>query len=420
MNPNLYIARQPILSTKEGLFAYEMLYRDSNKSSNIKDDKEATVAVLSNILNKFGVKNLLGDKKAFIKADKNFLMHDVVFYIPKEYFVFSLKANMDLTDELKARVVELSELGYTFAINDALLCKEVLESFGSLLKFISYIKVDINTTEQNLNLLRDVKAEVIFTKVETHELYNKARKYDAKLIQGYFFAKPKLLEQEKFDPQNLRIVELCNMIMSDASIDEIVLMFEQNHAISLQLLKYVNSGLFHFRHTISSIQQVLTLMGRTPLAEWLMLMMYSTKSSQSEQESETALMQLLKSRTDLMVEVSKQLKDTQIRNLTSKVYFLGVLSLLDALFNVNIRRILDELNIDDEIKDAIVDGAGVLGEILLFAKSLENFNIKEVESFCQKYKIDTQRLEELSLDVIRSANEFELSREKAPKQSAEA
>jgi len=410
MNPNLYIARQPILSSDGHIFAYEMLYRDSYKSSHIKDDREATVAVLSNILNKFGVKDLIGDKKAFIKADKNFLMHDVVFYIPKEYFVFSLKASMDLTDELKKRIVELGELGYTLAINDVLLCKEVLESFSPLLKYITYIKVDINTTEQNLELLKDIKMQVIFTKVQTHELFEKAKRYEAEFIQGYFFAKPKLLKQEKFDPQSLKAVELCNIMMSDASIDEIVLMFEQNHAISLQLLKYVNSGLFHFRHTISSIRQVLTLMGKTPLAEWLLFMMYSTKLNQSDQESETALMQLLKSRTDLMVEVSKQLKDTQVHNLKSKVYFLGVLSLLDALFNTNIRRILDELNIDNEIKDAIVDGTGVLGEILTFAKSLESFDIKKVEYFCQKYKIDTQLLEELSLDAIRSANEFELSR----------
>lgn len=410
MNPNLYIARQPILSNDESIYAYEMLYRDSNKSSNIQDDRDATVAVLSNILNKFGVKNLLGDKKAFIKADKNFLMHDVVFYIPKEYFIFSLKASMDLTDELKARIIELREMGYTLAINDVLLTKEVIESFNPLLKYISYIKVDINTTEENLELLKDVDIDVIFTKVQTHELYDKAKKYDAKLVQGYFFSEPKILEQEKFDPQNLRAVELCNFIMSDASIDEIVEKFEQNHAISLQLLKYVNSGLFHFRHKISSIRQVLTLMGRTPLTQWLMLMMYSTKSNQNEQEGESALMQLLRSRTNLMVETSKQLKETNVNSLTSKVYFLGVLSLLDALFNANIRRILDELNIDSEIKDAIVEGKGILGEILVFAKSLENFNINEVETFCEKYKIDTQVLEDLSLEVIRSANEFELSR----------
>ncbi len=412
MNTNLYIARQPILSVDEEVFAYEMLYRDSNKSSNIQDDKEATVAVLSNVLNKFGVKNLLGDKKAFIKTDKNFLMHDVVFYIPKEYFIFSLKASMNLTEELVKRIVELNDLGYILAINDVLLTKEVLDSFSCVLDYISYIKVDINTEEKNLELLKDLETQVIFTKVETHELFDKARKNDAKLVQGYFFSKPKVLEQEKFDPQSLRAVELCNFMMSDASIDEIVLKFEQNHAISLQLLKYVNSGLFHFRHTISSIRQILTLMGRTPLTEWLMLMMYSTNSNQSEKENETALMQLLKSRTDLMVEVSKQLKDTHIENLTSKVYFLGVLSLLDALFNTNIRRILDELNIDSEIKDAIIEGKGVLGEILNFAKSLENFDIKEVETFCQKYKINTQLLENLSLEVIRSANEFELSRRK--------
>jgi c-di-GMP phosphodiesterase len=90
MHSNLYIARQPILDKYDNIFAYELLYRDSKQSSNIKNDRHATVTVLSNVLNKFGVKNLLGDNKAFVKADKKFLMHDVVFYIPKEHFIFAL------------------------------------------------------------------------------------------------------------------------------------------------------------------------------------------------------------------------------------------------------------------------------------------------------------------------------------------
>ena len=411
MHSNLYIARQPILDKYDNIFAYELLYRDSNQSSNIKNDRHATVTVLSNVLNKFGVKNLLGDNKAFIKADKKFLMHDVVFYIPKEHFIFALQANMEFSEALEQRIIQLSEMGYLLAINDVILTKETLDKFSNLLEYITYIKVDINTPKEDIELLEGIDLTIIFTKVETHEMYDKAKEFKGDYVQGYFFSKPKILEQEKFDPNSLKAINLCNYIMSDSSINEIVEKFEENHAISLQLLKYVNSGSFHFRQNISSVRQILTLMGRTPLTQWLMLMVYSTNGTPDEQETESPLMQLLKNRTNLMVEVSKQIEDSGVKDLSSKVYFVGVISLLDTLFNVQMSVILEDLNIDAEIKDAITNGDGMLGEIFMFAKNLEKFDIKAVEDFCDKYNIETEELEKLTFEVIQSANEFENSRD---------
>ncbi|MDA3909144.1 MAG: HDOD domain-containing protein [Sulfurimonas sp.] len=410
MHSNLYIARQPILDKYDNIYAYELLYRDSNQSSNIKNDRHTTVTVLSNVLNKFGVKNLLGNNKAFIKADKKFLMHDVVFCIPKEHFIFALQANMKFTEALEQRIIQLSEMGYILAINDVVLTKEILDKFSNLLKYITYIKVDINTPTEDLEILEGIDLIVIFTKVETHEMYDKAKKFKGSYVHGYFFSKPKILEQEKFDPNSLKAINLCNYIMSDSSIDEIVEKFEENHAISLQLLKYVNSGSFHFRQNISSVRQILTLMGRTPLTQWLMLMVYSTNGITDEQETESPLMQLLKNRTNLMVKVSKQIEDSGVKDLSSKIYFVGVVSLLDTLFNVSMNSILEELNIDSEIKDAVTNGDGVLGEIFMFAKNLEKFDIKAVEDFCDKYNIETEELEKLTFEVIQSANEFENSR----------
>ncbi|MFT7002738.1 MAG: EAL and modified HD-GYP domain-containing signal transduction protein [Sulfurimonas sp.] len=411
MNSSVYIARQPILDKHNNLFAYELLYRDSNKSSNIKNDRHATVTVLSNVLNKFGVKNLLGNHKAFIKADKKFLTHDVVFCIPKEHFIFALQANMQITDALQERIIKLHTMGYILAINDTVLNSEVLSNFSNLLKYISYIKIDINTPEENLVLLKDSDIKVIYTKVETHDMYDKAVNLDCDYVQGYFFSKPKILEQEKFDPLSLKAINLCNYIMSTSDINDIVSEFENNHAISIQLLKFINSGSFHFRHNISSIRQILTLMGSAPLTQWLMLMVYSTHGvSKDSEQSESPLMQLLKNRTNLMVAVSKQIVNSNVKDLSSKVYFVGVLSLLDTLFNVNMNVIFEELNIDPEIKEALSGKSGILAEIFSFATNLEKFDVQAVELFCDKYNIKTEELEKLTFEVIQSSTEFEESR----------
>jgi len=410
MSLNLYIARQPILDCNKNMFAYELLYRDSNLTSEITNDRHATVTVLSNVLNKFGVKNLLGNYKAFIKADRKFLTHEVVFTIPHEHFIFALQPSMILDEQLVERITQLHEMGYVLAINDTIFDKDVLNNFSEVLKYISYIKVDAKTPTKNLKVLQDYNVKIIFTKVETHDMYERLLKYGCEYVQGYFFSKPKILQQEKFDPDNLKVIKLCNFIMDDNSIDEIVEEFQNNHAVSIQLLKFVNSGSFHFRHHLSSIRQILTLMGRTPLSQWLMLMVFSTSGSDSSEYQETPLVTLVKNRTNLMVAVSKQIIKDNSNDISSKVYLVGVLSLMDTLFSVDMKKILNELNIDDEIKVALLNGEGLLGEIYEFAKDLENFNIEKIEKFSNKYSIDMQVLEKLTFESIQSATNFEESK----------
>jgi len=406
MGKNLYIARQPILDQNEEVFAYELLYRDEKQTSTIENDRHATVAVLSNVLNRFGIKSLLGDHKAFIKVDKKFLMHEVFYTIPKEHFIFALQPNIKIDKNMRERIQKLHSLGYILAINDTLLEEEVYEQFFPIMDLISYIKIDIKVPLENLNRIKNLEVKTIFTKVESHELYEKAKKLQCDYIQGYFFSKPKILTQEKFDPSSLDVINIFNKLMSECSIDEIVEEFEKSHTISIQLLNFINSGNFHFRKKISSIRQVLTLMGKTRLTQWLMFMVYSGYKADIAQQ-DTPLVSLVKSRTNLMVKVSRIIDKDNVEKLASKTYFTGVISLMDALFNVKLEIILDELNIDEEIKEALLFKKGKLGEIYKFALDLELFHIAEIEAFCTKYKINMEDIETLTLENIKNANGYE-------------
>ena len=101
-----------------------------------------------------------------------------------------------------------------------------------------------------------------------------------------------------------------------------------------------------------------------------------------------------------MVEVSKHID----KKLVSKAYFLGVVSLMDALFNVKREDILKELNIDFKIKEALLEYGGVLGEIYKFAIDIESFDVTSIEKFTDKYNINIKELENLTLEVIKNSN----------------
>jgi len=117
---------------------------------------------------------------------------------------------------------------------------------------------------------RDVK--VIGSKIEDNAHYELAKELGCSLFQGYFFAKPNIIENAKYESGQLNILKLYNLLISDANIDEIAEEFENNYELTVQLLQFINSCAFHFRSRISSIHHILTLVGRQPLSRWLMLM----------------------------------------------------------------------------------------------------------------------------------------------------
>lgn len=391
MANNIYIAKQPILNTDGEIFAYELLYRDTEDTSNIKNRKQATVSVLSAVLNKFGIDNLLSNHKAFVKADEEFIMHNVVSTIPKESFIFSLQFENEISDKLKKRVKKLYEDGYIFAINDTVLDKKIIDNYEGIMKYITYIKVDIDTPNENLELIKDYDLKVISTKVEDIDKKKIALDRETDYLQGYFFYKPTVKKQEKFDAEVENVIRLCNKVMQDCSIDELVEEFEKSPLVTMQLLQFINSGLFHFRQKLSSIKQVVTLVGKTKLTQWLMLMIYSIP--RGEGIINELLFERVRSRTYIMHEISKRID----KSIVSNAYFVGVISLMDTLFGVSKRTLIQQLHLDKDIKEAILRKDGTLGEIYKFVLALETFDTDFVESFVEKYNISKEALEEITL-----------------------
>ncbi len=107
--------------------------------------------------------------------------------------------------------------------------------------------------------------------------------------------------------------------MQDTNIDEITEEFEKNHALTIQLLQFINSGYFNFSKRISSIHHVLTLIGRVYLSQWLMLMVYSKSVSKSGGVSPLILM--AKSRTELMEGFLKAINPNVKSDILGEAYF---------------------------------------------------------------------------------------------------
>lgn len=402
---NIYLGRQPILDSSARLVAYEILYKGSEAALS----RYSSASIINNVLNKFGTHTLLGDRRGFVKIDEKFLLHDIIFSIPSKFFIFSILSSVPLSERVVERMEHLYEKGYKLSIDNIEVDENTFAKYKSILKYLSFVKVD--TKGENLSEIaafiqsaKEHNIVVVADNIESDAEYKVAKKLGCDWFQGYFFAEPKILENAKYEPSNMAVLRLYNLLMQDVNIDEITQEFENNHEITVQLLQFINSGAFHFRNRISSIHHVLTLVGRIPLGQWLMLMIYSKSVTKDEK---TPLMLMVKNRTELMENILKVVEPDARSNRLGEAYFVGVLSLIDTIFSAKLEDILEQMNISESVEAALLRDEGLYGEIYALVRDIEAFNTDAIYNFEKRHKLAPASIEKIALESMRSVNSFE-------------
>jgi len=248
----IYLGRQPILDTDSKIRAYEILYRNAYKKSDIKGDRQASTSVITNILNRFGRKEVLGERRAFVKIDEKFLLSDLIFSIPNQFFVFTLLESIKMSERVVERIHKLYKKNYALVINDIKLTQAKMDEYRVIFDCLSFVKIDFS---QNLSYsieymileLKSYNVRVIGAKIENPKAYNLARKVGCDWFQGYFFTKPTILETLTYEPNQMNVLKLYNLLMDGTNLDDITTEFENNPEIALQLLQFISSGAFHFQ-----------------------------------------------------------------------------------------------------------------------------------------------------------------------------
>lgn len=387
------IARQPIVSSDRNRIGYELLFRriaeDGIVASDIEDGMLATAKVAVNSLNNIGMHALVGDGYAFVKINRALLLDDMILAMPKDRFVFALMQEILMNEEVAVRLEALRGMGLRFALDNADVTDAYIAGVKPVLPYISFIKVDTNRldraqAEAYIQAIQPYSGTLIATKVETYDCYEQYGALGCELFQGYFFAQPDIVAGKALDASFKRLFKLINLLGKDAAVEEIALEFESCPEITLQLLKFMNSGQLPLRKKINSIIHAITLLGKETLKNWLLLMAYAN-ASDGESNFDSPLLGLAHARSRLMMEVMKYLTHDQCE--AHQAALVGTLSLIDVITKTTMETVLSELDLADAIIDALLKRTGVLGELLTLAVAMEEFDFETVNRLIEKQHI---------------------------------
>ena len=145
-----FVARQAILDRNENVFAYELLYRNSNNNffpHNVSDDA-ATAGLFFDSLLFFGTEKLANNKKLFINLSTSSILHGFPELINPNEIVLEIVERTDRLGDVLHSIQNLIKKKYTFALDDY----DSDPKWDDLLQEVKYIKLELEENiEQTVN-----------------------------------------------------------------------------------------------------------------------------------------------------------------------------------------------------------------------------------------------------------------------------
>ncbi|HEY8024901.1 MAG TPA: EAL domain-containing protein [Burkholderiaceae bacterium] len=365
-----FLARQPILDRNQELVAYELLFRSGELGpANITSDLSATASVISHTA-QLGIEKVIGDVLGFINVDAAVLMSDIFHFLPREHVVLEIVETVEATPEILSRVEELSQQGFRFALDDVITDSEDVQKF---LPLIDIVKFDLRDMPLSalLKLTPQFKLagkKLLAEKVESFGQFKICLDLGFDYFQGYYFAKPSVLSGKKLSPSQMSVMELMNLVMSDADTAEIEKAIKLDVALGLNLLRLANTPAFGIRHRIDSLSQALLVLGREQLRRWLQIMLYAEPCKKGH--AMPPLLALATTRGKMLELLSQKIHPNN-RNKADTAFTVGIMSLMDSLFGMTMQAILEQITVIDEVGQALLARKGFYGDLLKLAEYLE-------------------------------------------------
>jgi c-di-GMP-related signal transduction protein len=398
-----HVARQPIFDIRKKISGYELLFRDQAAKYNPDVGGDvATSTVLANSYFAIGMDALVGDKKSFINFTESLLLQKYPLLLPKESTVIEILENVQPSPELISACKEMAQKGYSFALDDFTYAPEL----QPLIELAHIIKFDFRLSSAEIiqDYLRKIKRHdnliLLAEKIETHEEFQQALDMGFNLFQGFFFCKPELVSGKEIPGNQLMLLQIMAAVnRPEFDIGEIETLIAPDVSLAYKLLRYINSAFFAKARKISSIQQALVYMGEAEIRRFVSLIAMSNLAQGKPGELVRAACVRGK-----FCELLGSIIPDPVHS--SELFTLGMFSLIDAILDQPMQKVMKELPLANDIKTALIDRKGRLTGYLLLAETYEKGQWAHMAKVAQVMKIPQEKLPELYLEACKWSNSF--------------
>jgi EAL and modified HD-GYP domain-containing signal transduction protein len=411
----VFVARQPIMNRNNQVVAYELLYRDG--AENVfpvgVEEQEATTRLINRTQLNSGLKSFTQGKPAFVNFGQQALINHLPELLPQKDVVIEILEDVEPNDEVYAACQIMFKRGCRFALDDFIYKKE----WNRFLPLVKMIKFDIQKTpldklspfisklkRHGVENVRKIR--ILAERIETQEEYKQAVDLGFDYFQGFYFAKPAMLETTDATPEHVVLLTIYHEAMRrEPNVLKLDKLFKQDPSLTFKLLNYINSGLFGNTNEINSIKTALLYLGQEKTRRFIALMVTACLKTQRSHFLIEA--SILRARFCELICLSVN------RKLADSAFFIGLLSYLDVILDRPLAQILGQIAVSKDINHALVGEENNMSEtaiqlryMLDIVKIHETGSWRGLQKACAKLRIDENKIPQMHSDSIRWLEEF--------------
>ncbi|HRH79752.1 MAG TPA: HDOD domain-containing protein [Thiobacillaceae bacterium] len=401
-----FLTRQPILDPGNRIIGYELGVRGdvplpvlpgASDEANIGDEYLITcVADLD-------FRRALGNRLVLLSLSTGTLDNPLLDTLARERTLLALQAD-ELTPRIAERVAALADAGFIFVFDNY---SGDIDQIGFLQHF-EYARLDVtrldalNLSHLALHLRNAGQVRLIAGNVENEEALDACRQLPFHLFQGHHFTQLRPAAPHKLDSNRMRVMDLLNMVMKHAELPKIEAAFKQDAALSIRLLRFMNSPALGIRHEIQSIGHALMMLGHDNLYRWLTFLLFSGDQGDART---LALFRTALTRARLLEILGQERLSPDQRG---GLFLVGVLSILDALLNVPMAQALANLRLPQAVVSVLQANAGPYAPYLALARACERFDQDTVARWADQLGIPPDEINLAHVNALIWSESLEL------------
>ncbi|MER1941467.1 HDOD domain-containing protein [Castellaniella sp. FW104-16D08] len=361
--PPFLIRREPVLNKDQGLHGYRLriLWTDPQHPG-----ADAGLAVMQ-AAREYGINQLLAYAPHWIDATPALLQSTMAVMLPRNRCYLEFPDILDLTPELIQALQGLAHGGLGFSLRGDLAAQPERSSLLPFVKVVGFNSAISTKADIFKQSFQHKQAGRLLLAIDPPD---KAT-LDNFLLLGFTLYAGQwprdLVAATTLSVRQNTLLNLVSLIMGEGETPEIQRCLEQDSELVKILLDMVNTPAYGLSQEITSLPQAIMLLGRRELQRWIQVLMY-TETGRPTGYLSPALIQA-SARGHFMEALSKQrYPDQAVR--AESAFTTGILSVIDQMFNGTMVDLLQQIQLDVPIRDALLHRTGLLGDELRLATLL--------------------------------------------------
>ncbi|MBV0931753.1 EAL and HDOD domain-containing protein [Marinobacterium weihaiense] len=379
------LARQPIFDHQQRVIAYELVGSDEGHLGamlEVDPEAESSSELLLHAYTSISDQGEIKRVPAFIRVSQKMILDGSMPALPSKQVVIFIRLtqpdNMELLRAMHAMVKD----GYRFALYDF----TYTPACDTALKLAKIVHIDVSNLDaaaiaEQARQLAPFKSTLLAGNIHSFQTLEDCIESGYKLFQGSFLSKPKVVKGRKVSANQIALMQLIQELQKPSTTPErLEDMIIRDPILTYKLLRIVNSAAYSLVREVESVAEAVVLLGMEQVRKWATLIAISANKDKPEE-----LTRILLTRGHMceMIAQSQNLPNP------SGFFMVGMMSGLHAMLDLDQPTLLEQLPLGEDIKDALSNGGGNMGQVLKQVMAYEsgdwdllpsNFNISLYEA----------------------------------------